>query len=53
MARDGWAEKSATRKGLIDNDTWDLVPPPNGVNIVGSKWVLKVKRDASGELGLK
>ena len=36
-------------KSLIDNDTWDLVPPPNGV-IVGSKWVFKVKRDVSGEL---
>ena len=29
---------------------WDLVPSPNDVNIVGSKWVFKVKRDVSGEL---
>ena len=33
---------------LIKNDTWELVPPPNDKNIVGSKWVLKVKRNADG-----
>ena len=30
---------------LLKNDTWDLVPPPEGKNIVGSRWILKVKRD--------
>ena len=35
---------------MTDNGTWELVPPPEGKNIVGSKWVLKVKRDASGNL---
>ena len=33
---------------LMQNDTWGLVPPPEGQNIVGSKWVLKVKRNADG-----
>ena len=37
-------------KFSIDNGTWELVSPPEGKNIVGSKWVLKVKRDASGNL---
>ena len=35
---------------LLKNDTWDLVPPPEGKNIVGSRWVLKVKRDENGSV---
>ena len=35
-------------KLLIENDTWDYVPLPKGKNIVGSKWVFKVKRDENG-----
>lgn len=35
---------------LIKNETWELVPPPEGCNIVGSKWVMKVKRDANGNV---
>ena len=35
-------------KSLIDNHTWDLVPPPGDKNVVGSKWVFKVKRKADG-----
>ena len=33
---------------LISNETWKLVP--KDTNIVGSKWVLKVKRDADGNI---
>ena len=33
---------------LIENDTWGLVTLPEGKNIVGSKWVFKVKRDENG-----
>ena len=29
-------------KPLIENDIWELVPMPEGKNIVGNKWVLKV-----------
>ena len=35
---------------LIKNETWEFVPPPEGCNIVGSKWVMKVKRDANGHV---
>ena len=35
---------------LIKNDTWELVPPPEGKNIVGSRWVLKVKRNEDGSI---
>ena len=33
---------------LISNKTWELVPPPEGCNVIGSKWVIKIKRDANG-----
>ena len=33
---------------LVKNKTWDLVPLPKGKNIVESKWVFKVKRNADG-----
>ena len=33
---------------LVENDTWELVSLPKGKNIVGSKWVFKVKRDENG-----
>ena len=35
-------------KSLIDNHTWDLVPLPEDKNVIGSKWVFKVKRKADG-----
>ena len=37
-------------ESLTKNNTWELVPPPKGKNIVGSKWVLKVKRNSDGSL---
>ena len=46
-----WREAlNSEYQSLIDNGAWELVPPPEGKNIVGSKWVLKVKRDANGNL---
>ena len=41
-----WREAMESEySSLLMNDTWDLVPQPEGQNIVGSRWVLKVKRD--------
>ena len=37
-------------KSLHKNNTWTLVEPPKETNIVGSKWVFKTKRNASGEI---
>jgi hypothetical protein len=36
-------------RSLLDNDTWDLVPPPRNTNIVSGKWVFchKLKPDGS------
>ena len=45
--------KEATKSeydSLVGNNTWELVPPPNGKNVVGSHWVFKVKRDADGSV---
>ena len=33
---------------LLKNATWRLVPPPVGHNIVGSKWIYKIKQKPDG-----
>ncbi|CAL9015395.1 unnamed protein product, partial [Prunus brigantina] len=35
---------------LNTRGTWTPVPPPPGVNIVGSKWIYKVKRNSDGSV---
>ena len=35
---------------LLKNKTWHLVPAPRGKNVIGSKWVFKVKRKADGSI---
>ena len=35
-------------KSLREAGTWELVDEQKGVNVVGSKWVFKAKKDASG-----
>jgi hypothetical protein len=30
--------------------TWKLVEAPEGVNVVGSKWVFRAKKDAAGNV---
>ncbi|CAM8984608.1 unnamed protein product [Rhodiola kirilowii] len=32
------------------NDVWDLVPRPDGVNVISTKWIFKNKSDASGNI---
>ena len=38
---------------LHEAGTWEIVEPPPGVNIVGSKWVFKAKKDAEGNVACK
>jgi hypothetical protein len=35
---------------LMKNKTWHLVPPKKGRNVIGCKWVYKIKRKADGSL---
>ena len=35
---------------FLENDTWELVPPCDDQNVVGSRWVLKVKRKEDGSI---
>ncbi|CAA7017607.1 unnamed protein product [Microthlaspi erraticum] len=33
---------------FVRNDVWELVPLPDGVNVVGTKWIFKNKTDDAG-----
>ena len=35
---------------LHDMKTWVLVPPPDGANMISSKWVYKVKTNSDGTI---
>ena len=46
-----WKEATDSEyESLLKNHTWDLVPPPDGKNVVGSRWIFKVKRTADGSV---
>ena len=35
---------------LLKNQTWVLVPPSTAKNIIGCKWVFRLKRKADGSI---
>jgi hypothetical protein len=35
---------------LIQNKTWHLVPPSEDTNLIGCKWVYKIKRKVDGSI---
>jgi Reverse transcriptase (RNA-dependent DNA polymerase)/gag-polypeptide of LTR copia-type/GAG-pre-integrase domain len=46
-----WREAMAREiDALAKNQTWSLVSPPDNTNVVGCKWVYKIKRHADGSL---
>jgi len=46
-----WKQAMQTEfNALLQNQTWTLVPPQQAHNLVGCKWVFKVKRKADGSI---
>jgi histone deacetylase 1/2 len=37
-------------QAILQNNTWRLVPPQSGINIIDSKWIFKVKEHADGTI---
>lgn len=51
MADAGWKEAmDAEFTALMKNETWELVPPKRGINLIDCRWVFKVKRKADGSI---
>jgi histone deacetylase 1/2 len=46
-----WREAMETEyQALLRNETWRLVPPRPGLNVIDSKWVFKIKRHSDGSI---
>ncbi|KIN99446.1 hypothetical protein M404DRAFT_30492 [Pisolithus tinctorius Marx 270] len=41
---------NAELKSLEEVHTWDVVECPKGANVIGCKWVFKIKHNAAGEI---
>ncbi|XP_011016404.1 PREDICTED: uncharacterized protein LOC105119910 [Populus euphratica] len=51
LADSRWREAMSSKlTALMRHNTWQLVPPPSDCNIVGCKWVFRVKRHANGSV---
>lgn len=49
MKHKNWREAiSSELDALIGNGTWTLVPPTNDQNVVGCKWLFRIKRNSDG-----
>lgn len=46
-----WSEAMVEElKALAENETWELVPFNTSMNLVGCKWVYKLKKKNNGEI---
>ncbi|OMO63086.1 Integrase, catalytic core [Corchorus capsularis] len=46
-----WREAMTVEfNALVNNGTWTLVPPCTGQNVVGNKWVYRIKRKPDGSI---
>jgi len=51
LSDDGWILAMQEELNQFQrNDVWDLVPKPQGKNIIGTKWVFKNKLNEQGEV---
>jgi hypothetical protein len=49
--RDNWyAATDDEIASLIEHNTWVLVPPPPGSNIIKNKWGFRIKKNADGSI---
>ena len=49
-AQEWWKAAQAECDSLIENETWEVVPLPEGRKTVSCKWVFKVKQDKDGNI---
>jgi hypothetical protein len=48
---DNWRQAMDNEiQALHKNKTWHLVPPPEKINVIDSKWVYKVKKKSDGSI---
>jgi histone deacetylase 1/2 len=46
-----WATAmDSEHQALTRNHTWHLVPKPKGKNVIGCKWVYKIKHKVDGSI---
>ena len=54
MARPDWPEwKKAMEEELAlmaKYEVWEVVDEPDGTNVIGSRWVFRIKRDSNGKI---
>lgn len=51
LNNENWSQAmDSEHQALLHNNTWHLVPRPKGKNIIGCKWVYKVKRKSDGTI---
>ena len=41
---------NAKLKSLDNADTWNMVKRPKDINVVGCKWVFKIKKNTAGKI---
>jgi histone deacetylase 1/2 len=51
LGNKNWKEAmDAEYMALMRNNTWHLIPPQKGINIIDCKWVYKIKTKSNGSL---
>lgn len=49
MLHPEWRAAMSTEfDALITNGTWTLMPPSSNQNLIGYKWIFRIKRNADG-----